>query len=217
MKHKLLPAALITIVALALTRVPPAAAAEPAKPDLAHAKQIVATICAACHGADGNSVASANPSLAGQGAEYITRQLQLFKSGIRANPVMQAMAATLTPEDMIALGIYFAQQKPSGGTATDPALVRAGQALYRGGVAATGLPACSSCHLPNGAGIPKNYPRLAGQHADYTYAQLKAFKAGERGADKDGKDAQGRIMWAVAQKLDDEQMKALADYTSGLR
>jgi cytochrome c553 len=217
MKRKLLPAVAITIAALALIRMPLADAAEAAKPDLAHAKQIVATVCAACHGADGNSVAAANPNLAGQGAEYITRQLQFFKSGIRANPVMLAMAGTLTPDDMVALGIYFSQQKPSGGTAKDPALIRAGQSLYRGGVAATGLPACSSCHLPNGAGIPKNYPRLAGQHSDYTYAQLKAFKAGERGADKDGKDAQGKIMWAVAQKLSDEQMKALADYTSGLR
>jgi cytochrome c553 len=118
---------------------------------------------------------------------------------------------------MVALGMYFSRQKPKGGAAKDPTLVKAGQSLYRGGLAGTGLPACSSCHSPTGAGIPKNYPRLAGQYADYTYAQLKAFKAGERGADKDGKDAQGRIMKAVAQKLSDEQMKAVADYTAGLR
>ncbi len=194
-----------------------AAAEAAAKPDLAHAKQIVDTVCAACHGADGNSAASANPNLAGQGAEYITRQLQQFKSGVRVNPVMSAMAGSLTPEDMVALGIYYSQQKPKGGTAKDPALVKSGQSLYRGGMAATGLPACSSCHSPNGAGIPKNYPRLAGQYADYTFAQLKAFKLGERGADKEGSDAQGRIMGAVAQKMSDEQMKAVADYTAGLR
>jgi cytochrome c553 len=223
MKRKQLLAATISIATLALFQLPPATAAEvsatpgAAKVDLAHAKQIVDTVCAACHGADGNSVASANPNLAGQGAEYITRQLQHFKSGIRANPMMGAMVGSLTPEDMVALGIYFAQQKPKGGTAKDPTLVKTGQSLYRGGIAASGLPACSSCHSPNGAGIPKNYPRLAGQYADYTYTQLKAFKAGERGADKDGKDAQGRIMRAIAQKMSDEQMQAVADYTAGLR
>jgi cytochrome c553 len=218
MKRKLLPAAVMSIAALALSWMPLVFAAEAvAKPDLAHAKQVVDTICAACHGADGNSAASANPNLAGQGAEYITRQLQQFKAGVRINAVMSAMAASLTPSDMVALGIYFSQQKAKGGTAKDPALVKSGQALYRGGVAATGLPACSSCHSPNGAGIPKNYPRLAGQFADYTYAQLKAFKGGDRGADKEGRDPQGGIMSAVAQKMSDEQMKAVADYTAGLR
>ena len=205
-------------LALALFPLPAVAAAEAvAKPDLAHAKQIVDTVCAACHGADGNSAAAANPNLAGQGATYITRQLQQFKAGVRVNPVMTAMAGSLTPDDMVALGIYYSQQKPKGGTAKDPALVKAGQSLYRGGMASTGLPACSSCHSPNGAGTPKNYPRLAGQFADYTYAQLKAFKMGDRGADKEGRDPQGRIMSAVAQKMSDEQMKALADYAAGLR
>ena len=218
MKRKQLLAATISIATLALFQVPPVAAAEVAKKvDLAHAKQIVDTVCAACHGADGNSVASANPNLAGQGADYITRQLQHFKSGVRPNAVMAALVAGLTPDDMVALGLYFSQQKPKGGTARDPTLVKAGQALFRGGLAATGLPACSSCHSPNGAGIPKNYPRLAGQHAEYTYAQLKAFKAAERGADKEGKDVQGRIMGAVAQKMTEEQMKAVADYSAGLR
>jgi cytochrome c553 len=223
MKHKQLLAATIAITALALIPTPPVAAAEvvatpgAAKVDLVRAKQIVDTVCAACHGADGNSIASVNPNLAGQGAEYITRQLQHFKSGIRVNAVMNAMIGTLTPDDMVALGIYFSQQQPKGGTAKDPALVKVGQSLFRGGNAATGLPACSACHSPTGAGIPKNYPRLAGQHADYAYAQLKAFKAGERGADKSGKDVQGRIMAAIAQKMTDAQMKAVADYTAGLR
>ena len=91
------------------------------------------------------------------------------------------------------------------------------QSLYRAGDATSGLPACAGCHSPNGAGIPKNFPRLSGQYADYTYAQLKAFKAGERGNDQDGKDTQGKIMWAVAQHMNDAQMKALADYAAGLR
>ena len=218
MKRKLLPAAGISIAALAFFPMQGVVAAEGgAKPDLAHAKQIAETVCAACHGADGNSAVPANPNLAGQGAEYITRQLQQFKAGARANPIMSAMVGSLTADDMVALGIYFSRQKPKGGSAKDPALVRAGQSLYRGGAAATGLPACAACHSPNGAGIPKNYPRLAGQYADYTYAQLKAFKAGERGADKDGRDPQGKIMSAVAQKMSDDQMKALADYAAGLR
>ena len=218
MKRKQLLAATVSIATLALFQLPPVAAAEgAAKVDLARAKQIVDTVCAACHGADGNSVASVNPNLAGQGAEYITRQLQHFKSGMRANPVMGAMSASLTAEEMVALGVYFSQQKPKGGTAKDPALVNAGQSLYRGGVAAAGLPACASCHGPSGAGMPRNYPRLAGQHADYAYAQLKAFKAGERGADKEGKDVQGRIMATIAQKMSDTQMRAAADYTAGLR
>jgi cytochrome c553 len=211
-------AAAVSFATLALFPIPLVGAVEAvAKPDPARAKQLVDTVCAACHGADGISAAAANPNLAGQGAEYITRQLQQFKSGVRANPVMAAMAGGLTPDDMVALGIYYSQQKPKGGTAKDPALVKSGQSLYRGGMAATGLPACSSCHSPNGAGIPKSYPRLAGQFADYTYAQLKAFKMGDRGADKEGRDSQARIMWAVAQKMSDEQMKAVADYTAGLR
>ncbi|MFO1322618.1 MAG: c-type cytochrome [Burkholderiales bacterium] len=208
--------AALSLTALALCS-SPALAQGAAKPDLAKAKQIAETVCAACHGADGNSAVSVNPNLAGQGAEYISRQLQHFKAGIRVNPVMQGMVASLTPDDMVALGIYFSRQKPKLGTAKDAKLVEKAQALYRAGDAASALPACAACHSPNGAGLPKNYPRLSGQFADYTYAQLKAFKAGERGNDKDGKDVQGRIMAAVAARMDDTQMKALADYAAGLR
>jgi cytochrome c553 len=193
------------------------AQAPAAKPDLAKAQTIVKDVCSACHGMDGNSASPVNPSIAGQPAEYITLQLTHFQSGMRANPVMQGMAATLTPEDMKALGLYFSQQKPKGQAAKDAALVTAGQKLYRGGDAPTGIPACAACHMPNGAGLAKRYPRLAGQYADYTYAQLKAFKAGERGADKDGKDVNGRIMGMVAAKMTDAQMKAVAEYTSALR
>jgi cytochrome c553 len=199
---------------------PPAApvAKEPGgKPDLERAQKIASEVCLACHGPGGNSVVPANPSLAGQPAEYITLQLAHFKSGVRANPVMQAMAAPLQPEEMKAIGIYYSQQKPKPQAAKDATLVAAGQKLFRGGDMANGTPACSACHLPNGAGVAKNYPRLAGQHADYTYTQLKAFKAGERGADKEGKDTNGMIMATIAQRLTDAQMKALAEYTSGLR
>ena len=187
------------------------------KPDLARAQSIVKDVCAACHGTDGSSTSPVNPNLAGQQAEYITLQLMHFQSGVRVSPVMQGMAATLKPEDMKALGVYFSQQKPKGLGAKDAALATAGQTLYRGGDIAAGIPACAACHAPNGAGIAKNYPRLAGQYADYTYAQLKAFRNDERGADKDGKDINGKIMTAVAFRMSDAQMKAVAEYTAGLR
>lgn len=189
----------------------------PAKPDLAKATQTAQTICAACHGADGNSAVAANPNLAAQGAQYTSRQLQKFKDGTRPSAIMQPIAQSLSPQDMVALGIYFSQQKAKGGAARDPKLVAAGQTLYRAGDSASGLPACAACHSPNGAGIPKNFPRLSGQYADYTYAQLMAFKAGQRGNDPAGKDVEGRIMAQVAARMTDTQMKALADYTAGLR
>jgi cytochrome c553 len=208
---------LLLAVALAWPVLAAAQAAAPAKPDLARAKQIVDQVCSACHGADGNSATAVNPSLAGQHADYITLQLANFKGGVRQNPVMQGMAAPLTPDEMRALGLYFSQQKPKGLAAKDPALVKTGQQLWRGGDVAAGLPACASCHSPNGAGVPKRYPRLAGQYADYTYAQLKSFKAGDRGLDKGGKDVNGRVMQSVASHLSDDQMKAVADYAAGLR
>ena len=187
-----------------------------AKPDLAKAQQIVNTVCAACHGSDGNSPSPANPSLAGQHSDYITLQLMHFKSGIRSNAVMAGMVANLTPEDMRSLGVYFASQKPKGGAAKDPALATAGQKLYRGGSIANGTPACASCHAPNGVGIPPRYPRLSGQYADYTLLQLQAFKAGERGMDKDGKDVDGKVMSQIAGRMNASEMRAVAEYAAGL-
>ena len=208
------------LFALVVFALPAAVAAQqgeaPAKVDLTKAQQIVTQVCAACHGADGNSAVPANPSLAGQHADYITTQLAHFKAGIRVNPIMQGMASTLSDADIKALGVYFSQQKPKGLAAKDAATIKAAQRLYRGGDASAGVPACASCHSPTGAGIPKNYPRVGGQYADYSYAQLKAFKAGERGADKDGKDVNGKIMAAIAGRMSDAQMKAVADYMAGL-
>jgi cytochrome c553 len=208
---------LLLAVALAMPALAAAQPVAPTKPDLSRARQIVDQVCAACHGADGNSATSVNPNLAGQQADYITLQLANFKSGVRANPIMQGMAAALTPDEMRALGVYYSQQKPKGLAAKDVALVKTGQLVWRGGDAATGVPACASCHSPNGAGIPKRYPRLAGQYADYTYAQLKAFKAGERGLDKEGKDVNGRVMQSISHNLTDDQMKAVAEFAAGLR
>jgi cytochrome c553 len=208
---------LLLAATVALGSATPALAQSPAgKPDLAKAQTIVNQVCSACHGADGNSPSPANPNLAAQPAEYISLQLAHFKSGIRVNAIMQGMAGSLSADDMKSLGAYFSQQKARGLAANDAALVAAGQTLFRGGDAASGTPACAACHSPTGAGVPKNFPRVAGQYSDYAYAQLKAFKAGERGADKDAKDVNGRIMTAVASKLSDAQMKAVSEYLQGL-
>jgi cytochrome c553 len=210
MKRTLLWAVAIGLPALA-------SAQAPAKPDLAKAQQIVTQVCAACHGADGASPTPANPSLAGMPADYITVQLAHFKAGIRQNPIMQGMAATLSDADMVSVGAYFASQKPKLQASRDAGLAREGQKLWRGGDAANGIPACSACHGPTGAGIPKNFPRLGGQWSDYTVLQLKAFRAGERGNDAAGKDVNGRIMAGVARGMTDAQMKAVAEYAQGLR
>lgn len=195
----------------------------PAKPDTARAQQIVTQVCAACHGAEGVSAAPANPHLAGQHAEYTALELEHFKIGLRKNPVMMAMAANLTPDEMKGLGVYFAGKKPKPGAAKDKDLAQLGQKIYRGGNSKTGLPACASCHSPTGAGIPAQYPRLAGQFADYTYSQLQGFVKGDRGGEvktADGKtveDTRGHVMAVVAGKMSDREMRAVAEYVSGLR
>ena len=185
--------------------------AAPAKADLAKG-QAAAVTCAACHGGDGNSAIAINPSLAGQHAQYITKQLMNFKSGERNNAIMKGMVAMLaTDEDMKNVAAFYAAQKPRPGIARDQALVDAGQKIYRGGDVNAGIPACASCHSPSGAGIPAQYPRLAGQMKEYTLAQLKAFKAGERANDN------AAMMRTIAGRLSDKQMEALAEYVSGLQ
>lgn len=186
------------------------------KGDPAKAQQIVTQVCAACHGADGNSTISANPSLAGQHPEYTLKQLLNFKSqdgkpAERGNAVMAGMVASLSADDMGNLAAYFAGQKPKPRAARDPELVKLGQAIYRGGILDRGVAACASCHSPNGAGIPAQFPRLAGQHAEYTAAQLKAFRGGERANDPN------RMMRGVAVKLSDREISAVAEYIAGLR
>ena len=182
-----------------------------AKADLAKG-QAAAVSCAACHGGDGNSAIAINPSLAGQHAQYITKQLMNFKSGERNNAIMKGMVAMLaTDEDMKNVAAFYAAQKPRPGIARDQALVDAGQKIYRGGDVNAGIPACASCHSPSGAGIPAQYPRLAGQMKEYTLAQLKAFKAGERANDN------AAMMRTIAGRLSDKQMEALAEYVSGLQ
>ena len=193
--------------------VPLTRAAEPAaKVDPAQAQAIVTKVCAACHAADGNSVSPVNPVLAGQHAEYITKQLADYKANTeRKNPVMLGMASTLSAQDMKNLGAYFEGQKPKTRAAKDPALVKLGEQIYRGGIMAKSVAACTSCHGPNGAGIPAQYPRLAGQYSEYIAAQLQGFRTGERGNDPN------RMMRAVAARLSDAEIKAVSEYAAGLR
>lgn len=180
------------------------------KGDPAKAQQIVNTVCVACHGADGNSPAPANPKLAAQHAEYINKQLTNFKSGERANPIMAGMVAALSPEDMKNLAAYFSGQKLAPTAAKDKALAERGEKIYRGGIASLGVPACTGCHGPTGAGLPVQYPHLAGQHGEYIETQLKAFRNGDRTNDPN------KMMQMVAMKMSDKDIKAVAEYITGL-
>ena len=199
------------IVALLLNMSVSVAFAETSAPALEKnaAEKTVQTVCAACHGADGNSAIALNPKLAGQHPEYLLKQLINFKEGKRANAVMAGMVANLTPEDMKGLAAYFAGQKQTLAKAKSNGVGSLGEKIYRGGIAATNVPACASCHGANGAGIPKQFPRLAGQHADYALAQLRAFRLGER--------ANAPMMMTIAAKMTDAEMQAVADYMQGLR
>ncbi len=206
------------ILAFLLTGSLTALAADNAKntPDLAKAKQTAETVCAACHGPDGNSPTSAYPHIAGQGADYLYKQLADFKPSdgkpaARPNDIMAGMASILSPEDMRAVAIYFSKQKIKPSAATDPKLVEVGKQLWRKGDFDRGIPACAGCHGPAGAGLPAQYPRLAGQHAEYTAQQLKNFRAEERSNDPE------RMMRTIADKMSDRQIKAVADYIAGLR
>lgn len=184
----------------------------PAKADTAKGQKIAQQVCAACHAADGNSPTPVNPKLAGQVPEYLAKQLANFKANTeRKNAVMLGMVGTLSADDMRDVSAYYASQKPAPATAKNKDTVALGQKLWRGGDVARGLPACASCHGAAGAGVPAQYPRLAGQYADYTEAQLKAFRAGERANDP------SRMMRLVASKMNDGDIKAVADYIAGLR
>lgn len=185
------------------------AVAAPAAAALSPTQQIVQTVCAACHAANGNSVISLNPKLAGQHPEYLLKQLSNFKEGTRANAVMSGMVANLTPDDMKNLAQYFSTQPITLSKAKANGKGSLGEKIYRGGIVATNVPACASCHGANGAGLPKQFPRLASQHADYTYQQLKTFRTGER--------ANAPMMTAIAVKMTDAEMQAVSDYMQGLR
>ena len=218
------PASASTATAPAATTVSLADAHALAKPGNAATGQAKAGACAACHGLDGNSSDAQYPKLASQQERYIARQLALFKTGERENPIMMPMATSLSPQDMRDIGAYFASQKVLPGVADDTVIksgpnqgrkfYEVGQQIYRGGDAARGIPACMACHGPTGAGNPgPAYPNLAGQHASYVVARLTAFHDGLVLGKDDNANA---VMAGVAKNLPSEEIQALATYVEGL-
>lgn len=206
--------AAFALASLAQASEPPKSAAY--RGDAAQGQPLASAVCGACHGPDGNSQAAANPKLAGQHAAYLFKQMQNFKAGddgksVRANPIMNGMIAPYTEEQMKDFAAYFAAQKQTGEEMKNREALDLGKKLYRGGDASKGLPACAACHGPAGAGLPAQYPRVAGQFAEYTEAQLKAFRAGERANDPN------KMMRTIALKMTDAEIQAVADYIAGLR
>jgi cytochrome c553 len=205
----LLVAALTSGTALAAQPLP--------KADTAKGQQIATQVCAACHGADGNSTAPANPKLAAQHPDYLAKQLANFKPGAagkpaeRENAIMAGFAAALSPDDMRNVAAFYGAQKLIPEKARNKNTVELGQKIFRAGIADRGIAACAGCHGPRGEGIPGQFPALAGQYADYIDAQLKAFRSGARANDPN------RMMRMTAAHMSDAEMKAVADYIAGLR
>ena len=177
------------------------------------------TPCAACHGADGNSVNPAWPKLAGQGEKYLVNQMQLFKDKIRINTLMNPQAENLSEQDILDLAAFYANQSPTKGAA-DPdkefqgqQLYVIGERIYRGGNLETGVPACMSCHAPNGVGNDAaKFPRLAGQHTLYTAAQLRAYRSGARYQPEDHLN----MMKVITNYMSEQEIEAVAEYIAGL-
>ena len=179
-------------------------------------QSIAAQVCAACHAADGNSVAAANPKIAGQITEYLQKQLRDFKAQdgkkpSRESAIMNGMVANLSDQDMQGLAAFYAGQAQKPAAAADKDLAGLGQKLWRGGDSQHGIPACAGCHGPAGAGIPAQFPRLSGQFSEYIAAQLTAFREGKRTNDLNG------VMRGVAAHMNDGQIRAVAEYAAGLR
>lgn len=179
----------------------------------AAAGEAKSAICAACHGADGNSMVPQWPSLAGQHEAYMTRQVTLIKANDRPVPEMMGIAAGLTPQDIADLSAWFSAQQVKGGVA-DEAQVALGQRIWRAGNAETGVPACMACHGPAGEGNPLAlYPALAGQHSVYTASMLERYRSGVNWG---AKDAPSRVMNGVAKELTDDEINAVSSYIQGL-
>jgi len=208
MKHSLSFLIAASLVATALTSVAQEASAPPAKPDVTKGEAIFSRVCVACHGPEGNSVIALNPKLAQQHPQYLVKQLTEFKAGKRVNPIMTGMAAMLSETDVKDIAYWLGSKKATPGAAKDKDLVLLGEHIYRSGIADRQIPACAGCHSPNGAGIPDQYPRLSGQNAEYAVAQLTAFRDGVR--------INSLPMTQVAAKLNDREIKAVADYVAGL-
>jgi cytochrome c553 len=183
--------------------------AAPAKVDLAKGQELSTNVCVACHTADGSRGSPANPILQGQHPEYLAKQLAEFKAGKRTNSIMQGMAAPLSEADMKNVSAFYASKQAKPGFAKNKVTVALGEKIYRGGIADKQVPACAGCHSPTGAGIPAQYPRIAGQHADYIDMQMKAFR--------DHKRTNSAPMQAIAARMNNEEIAAVADYIAGLR
>ena len=202
-------AALLALPAMSSFAAAETAPAKAAKPDLVKGEATYAAVCASCHGADGNSGTPAYPKLAQQHPEYLVKQLQEFKSGKRKNAIMQGFASALSEDDMKNVAYWATSKKEKPGFAKEKDLVTLGERIYRGGIADRQVAACAGCHSPSGAGIPSQYPRLGGQHSEYTAAQLTAFRDGVR--------TNSIPMSQVAARLNDKEIRAVADYIAGLR
>ncbi len=185
------------------------------KVDAAKGQEVAAQVCAACHNPDGNSTIAQNPKLAGQHAAYLAKQLHNFKAADgkpaeRVNAIMNGMAAVLSEQDVANVAAFYSSQVQKGEKSVSSTDDKA-RKLYRAGDASRNLPACAGCHGATGAGIPNQYPRISGQWAEYTEAQLKAFRNGERANDPN------KMMQIIAAKMSDAEIKAIADYIAGLR
>ena len=165
--------------------------------------------CASCHGAAGNSTIAANPKLSAQFEAYTHKQLIDFTTPHRVNPVMTGFAKMLSDDEKKNIAAYLDTTVAKPGAAKNKDTVLLGKQIYRGGIPATGVAACASCHGANGNGMPAQFPRLAGQHQDYTVAQLQAFKGGAR--------KNSVQMTTLAKRMSDDEMKAVADYIAGLK
>jgi cytochrome c553 len=199
----------LATVALSLSGLAHSSETKAAKPDLAAGEAKATAVCAACHVADGSRGMPTYPILQGQHPEYLVKQLTEFKEGKRKNAIMGGMAATLSPDDMRNVAAFYASKKAKDGVAKNPALVSLGEKIYRGGIAKKSVPACAACHSPHGAGLPSQYPRLAGQHSDYVKSQLTSFRQGDR--------TNSAQMSAISANLSDKEIEALSDYVAGLR
>jgi cytochrome c553 len=189
-----------------------AAVAAPPKGDTEKGKLIASQVCLACHGIDGNGTEPTNPEfpkLAGKQPEYLFKQLKDFKAGKRKNEIMAGMVASLTPDDMANIALYYAGQKAKPGVIKNPALVAQGKKIYMDGNPDAGVPACAGCHEVDASGYAL-FPHLAGQHAEYTFLQLMRFNTGERDNDK------GLAMQSVTAKMTEQEMKAVAEYLAGV-
>lgn len=216
MKHAFLPFAKSVLIALLAVSTFAIAAeekkADPAKGEAFYsAGDAVRNIpaCVSCHGPAGNSTIVQNPKLAAQHEAYLVKQLTNFKGPERNNPVMSVLAKALTEDEVNNVAAYIAAQSQKPGAAKNKDTVEIGKKIYRAGIAERNVPACAGCHGPNGSGIPAQFPRIGGQHQEYTAAQLTNFRAGSR--------KNSPQMTTIATRLSDDEIQAVADYIAGLK